>query len=252
MCDLPGTGVGSVANHQAHRLGTGLRVLLHQTTHRGRDGTRAGLLDPSHRHAHVLAVQYHDDTTRHQRPHQQIRDLRGQPLLYLRPAAVYLDQPGELGQPSDPPVGPRDVPDVCDAAKRQQMVFTQREELDVAYQDELLVACLESGGQHIGRIDPQAGEEFRVATRDARRSPAQTLPVRVFTNRDQDLPYRPLDPIEIDRIGDRPSGQFTVDQPRGEVVELGMIELGMIELGLVELGLVELGLVELGVDQDSR
>ena len=44
--------------------------------------------------------------------HQQVGDLRGQPLLHLRPPGEDLDQPGQLGQAGDPPVRAGDVADV--------------------------------------------------------------------------------------------------------------------------------------------
>ena len=57
--------------------------------------------------------------------HQQVGDLRGQPLLHLRPAGVDLDQPGQLGQSGDPAVGAGDVADVRHAVERQQVVLAQ-------------------------------------------------------------------------------------------------------------------------------
>ena len=79
---------------------------------------------------------------------------------------------------------------------------------------------LEGGAEHLGRVHPQAGEEFRVGTGDPGRGLEQTVPFRVFAQRDQDLPDRSLDPAQIDDLLDRSAGEFPVDQPGGQVVQL--------------------------------
>ena len=65
-------------------------------------------------------------------------------------------------------------------------------------------------------VDPQPGEELRVGPGHPGRGAAQAVPVGVLADRDQDLPYRPLDPGEVDRVLDRAAAEPAVDQPRGE------------------------------------
>jgi hypothetical protein len=82
------------------------------------------------------------------------------------------------------------------------MVLTQAEHLDVPDEDELLVVGLEGGREHLGRVDPEAGEEFRVGLGDPGRGLAQPVTIGILTDGDEDLPYRFLDPLEIDRLFD--------------------------------------------------
>jgi hypothetical protein len=82
------------------------------------------------------------------------------------------------------------------------------------------VVRLERGGQHLGRIDPQTGEQLGVRAGDPGRGALQTVTVRVLTDRDEDLPDRLLDPRQVDGLLDRSTGELAVDQMRGEVVEL--------------------------------
>ena len=91
------------------------------------DRLRAGLADPAHRHAHVLALDDDDHAARLQDLHQRVGDLRGQPLLHLRAAGVDVDQPGQLRQAGDLAVGGRDVADVGDADERHQVVLAAAE-----------------------------------------------------------------------------------------------------------------------------
>ena len=95
-----------------------------------------------------------------------VGDLRGEPLLHLRAPGVHLDQPGQLRQPGDAAVGAGDVADVRDTVERQQVVLADRHDLDVADEHQLLVVRLEGRGEHLGRVDPQAGEELGVGAGD--------------------------------------------------------------------------------------
>jgi hypothetical protein len=81
------------------------------------------------------------------------------------------------------------------------------------------VVRLEGGGEHGSRVDPEAGEEFRVRAGDPGRSAFETVAVRILTDRDEDFPDRFLDPPEVDGLLDRSSGELAVDQTGGEVVE---------------------------------
>jgi hypothetical protein len=81
------------------------------------------------------------------------------------------------------------------------------------------VVGLERGGEHLRRVDAQAGEELGVRAGDPGRGALQTLAVRVLADRDEDLPDRLLDAREVDGLFDRGTGELPVDQPRGEIVE---------------------------------
>ncbi|GIF07753.1 hypothetical protein Asi03nite_52910 [Actinoplanes siamensis] len=99
------------------------------------------------------------------------------------------------------------------------MVLAHALHLDVADQDQFLVVRLEGGGENLGRIHPQAGEELSIRAGDPGGGPLQAVPVRVLTDRDEDLPDRFLDPPEVDGLLDRGPGELAVDQTGGEVIE---------------------------------
>ncbi|BCJ43296.1 hypothetical protein GCM10010168_43950 [Actinoplanes ianthinogenes] len=106
-----------------------------------------------------------------------------------------------------------------DALERQQVVLAHALHLDVADQHELLVVRLEGGGEHGRRVHPQAREKLRIGTSDPGGGPRQAVPVRVLTDRDEDLPDRLLDPPEVDGLLDRSTGELAVDQSSSEVIE---------------------------------
>src|SRR5262249_35291337 len=120
------------------------------------------------------------------------------------------DEARKLGQAGDPPVHARDVANVCDTTEGQQVVFAQREQLDVTYEGQLLVAGLEGGGEHVGRVDPQAGEELRIGPGHPRGRTPQAVAVGILPERDQDLPDGALDARQVDGVGDRAAGQLAV------------------------------------------
>jgi hypothetical protein len=99
------------------------------------------------------------------------------------------------------------------------VVLAHAHQLDVANQHQLFVVGLEGGGENLGRVDPQAGEELGVCAGDPGRGALQPVPVRVLTDRDEDLPDRLLDPPEVDGLLDRSTGELSVDQAGGEIVE---------------------------------
>jgi hypothetical protein len=62
------------------------------------------------------------------------------------------------------------------------------------------VVRLEGGGEHLSRIDSQAGEQLRVGAGDPSWGADETIAVGIFPDRDQDLANRLLDPREIDGL----------------------------------------------------
>jgi hypothetical protein len=105
--------------------------------------------------------------------------------------------------------------------KRQQVVLAHGHDLDVPHEDELLVVGLERREQHLGRVDPQAGEQLRVGAGDPGRGLAQAVAVGVFADGDQDLADGGLDALEVDVALDLDAAELAADQPGGDVVELG-------------------------------
>ncbi len=87
--------------------------------------------------------------------------------------------------------------------ERDQVVFAQRREVDVANQHHLLVALVEDGGQHLGRIPPEALHRLLVGARNPLGGLAQAFPVGVLTDTDQQLADGTSDPLMVERT-DRP------------------------------------------------
>jgi hypothetical protein len=85
------------------------------------------------------------------------------------------------------------------------------------------VVRLERGGEHLRRVDPQTGEKLGVRPGDPGGSPLQAVAVRVLTDGDEDLPDRLLDPGQVDGTLNRGTGEFAVDQARGEIVEVAVV-----------------------------
>ena len=140
--------------------------------------------------------------------HQQVGDLRGEPLLHLRPAGVDLDQPGQLGQPGDPPVRARDVADVRHALERQQVVLA---EADITSMSRTSTSSSWSASNVV--VSTCAGSTRRPANSSAyaRATRAgvctQAVAVGVLADRDQDLAHGLLDPAEVDGLLDRRAGR---------------------------------------------
>jgi hypothetical protein len=89
------------------------------------------------------------------------------------------------------------------ATEGQEVVLTQAEHLDVADQHELVVVGLEARLHDRRRVHAQAGEELRVRPRHPGRRLAQPVAIGVLAEGDEDLPYRRLDPLEVNGILDR-------------------------------------------------
>jgi hypothetical protein len=121
---------------------------------------------------------------------------------------------------------------VGDALERQEVVLAEAHQLDVPDEHEFLVVRLERCGEHLRRVDPQAGEELGVGAGDAGRGALQTVAVRVLTDGDEDLPDRFLDAGQVDGLLNRGAGELAVDQTCGEVVRLvGVVRLRRAAVG---------------------
>jgi hypothetical protein len=77
------------------------------------------------------------------------------------------------------------------------------------------VVGLERGGEHLRRVDPQAGEQLGVRARDPGRRPAQAVALRILADGNQDLPDGRLDPRQVDGLLDPGATYPPVDQTGG-------------------------------------
>ena len=120
--------------------------------------------------------------------HDGVGNLVGEPLLNLQPTGEHLHDPGELGETDDLAVG--DIGDVGAPEERQQVVLTQRVQLDVPHQDHAVVLLLEQGIAH--RVHDRkaitAGEPAQRLLKPLRRL-EQALAVGVLTDRGQNVPH---------------------------------------------------------------
>jgi hypothetical protein len=85
------------------------------------------------------------------------------------------------------------------------------------------VVGLERGLEHLGRLDPEPGEQLRVGPRHPGRRQAEPVAVGVFADRDEDLADGGLDPLQVDRALDLNAAKPATDQPGGDVIELNLI-----------------------------
>ena len=124
--------------------------------------------------------------------HQRIRDLRGQPLLHLRPLRVQVDQPGDFRQPGDAAVHTRDVADVGHPVERHQMVLARGVQGDLLHQHEFVVLLVECGVEHRIRVGVEPGEYLPVRPRDPGGGVFQAVPVGILPDGDEQFPDRRL------------------------------------------------------------
>jgi hypothetical protein len=83
------------------------------------------------------------------------------------------------------------------------------------------VVGLERGGEHLGRVDAQAGEQLGIRTRDPGRRAPQAVAIRVLADGDEDLPDGRLDPRQVDSLFDPGATYPPVDQAGGQVIQVG-------------------------------
>ena len=92
-----------------------------------------------------------------------------------------------------------------DPVERDEVVLAGAVELDVAHHDHLVVVDRERGPQHVVRRLVQSRERLRVGPGHPVGGVAQTLPLGVLADGDEQLSYRG-------------SGTVVVDRHRGSVV----------------------------------
>jgi hypothetical protein len=107
-----------------------------------------------------------------------VGDLGCESFLELGTAGVTLHQTGQLGQPNDLPV--RYVAQVGLADERHEVMFAERIQRYVSYENHLAMFFLEPYVQVPGWVIAQPGEEERVGFGDAMRRASQAFPFRVL------------------------------------------------------------------------
>src|SRR5690554_3947458 len=183
MPRAPASGMLSTSADQGHRLRTLHRV---GKSAAGGDSNRraAHLLHAARGDTAVYGVGDHEHTPRGESVGEGVRDLFGQPLLELRSGSERVDHPGQAAEPHD--VVRRGVRDMSHPQERQQMVFADGPELDVAQQHKRATGIVGDGVREVGeRVDSHAGEELAIRLSDALRGVDQSRPRRVVTDRIQ-------------------------------------------------------------------
>ena len=137
---------------------------------------------------------------------ERVGDLRREPLLHLRSFREAVDEPRELRQTGDASVVAGDVRDVRAPVERDQVVFADAVERDVAHQHHLVVVGLERDDEMTGGIVGETGADLGVHLRDARRRAHEAVAVGVFADRDEDLAHGLLDAAAVDRARDVGNG----------------------------------------------
>ena len=74
-----------------------------------------------------------------------------------------------------------------DPGEGHEVVLAHRPQLDVAHQHHLVVPDVEGGGEHVLGTLAQTRRQLGVGPGDARRGVVQALPLRVLTDREEQL-----------------------------------------------------------------
>lgn len=113
----------------------GGRVIPEHALHGARDRVAVLLFDPSHHHTEVEGLDDDRHAERLEALHEILADLRGEALLHLQAPGVGIHDPRDLGEADDLFIG--DVGHMRLAVEREQVVLTERKELDIADNDHL-------------------------------------------------------------------------------------------------------------------
>lgn len=154
----------------------------------------------------MLALQHHNHSTRSELLLKQVRDLRCQALLHLRPPGKDFDETGQFGQSRDPPVRARQVPHMRYAPERQEVMFAGRKYRDIFDKYQFVVVCLECRFKNTGGIHAKAREQLGVSTSDAGRGLKQTVAVGVFAKGEKNLPDCGFYSFQVDGFLNRTPG----------------------------------------------
>ena len=131
--------------------------------------------------------------------HEGVGNLRTQLLLQLQTAGINLNRASKLREPCDTAVG--DIANGSLAIKRQQMMFAQRVERDVALDNQIVRSDGKRFGQVLlGTLVHTAGD-FAIHTGNARRGLQQALPSWVLAYALKQQLNGGLDFFLIDHLG---------------------------------------------------
>ncbi len=181
----------AMGGYEAHGFLAGARVSGVDAAHGAGDRDASWLLYPPHRHAQMFGLHDEDGATGAQPLVDGVGYLGREALLELGATGVTLHQPGQLGQPNDLPV--RYVAHVGLADEGHEVVFAERMQGYVSYEDHLAVFFLEPYVEVPGRVIGKPGEEERVGLGDPARRALEAFPFRVLADGDQYLPYGAFD-----------------------------------------------------------
>jgi hypothetical protein len=118
--------------------------------------------------------------------------------LDLESTGVALDQTRQLGQARDAAFGTGEVGDVRQSHERNEVMFTERREGNVANHHHLVVTGFEGHAKVFARVRLDAFEELDVHVGDAARGLEEPLAVGVFTNGVEQFAHECLHPLVID------------------------------------------------------
>src|SRR6266508_2169201 len=195
---LPGASGQAGHADEVHRLHAGRHAVPELAAHGRGHRDRPWLAHPAHAHAEVLRLDHHQGAARFEVLDELVGDLRGEPLLHLKPARQPVHQPGQLGQPGDLPTHVRDVRHVRVSHEGGHVVFTVAVQRDVADHHHLVVALLEHHLEGVRRAGAQADGHLLPHTGDPRRGLAQAVARQVLADPFEDHADSPLDLVEVE------------------------------------------------------
>ena len=151
------------------------------------------------------------DTIGLQAVHHDVGDLGGEPLLQLRAPGDGVDQPRELGDADHAPA--RHVGDMRRAAEREEVVFADREEGDIAEDHHFVVALVEADLEQRFGVDFASAEHFLERRGDAAGRFEQSLAVGVFAQREQQFAHGALRAGQVHLAAAGRGGVLAHDSP---------------------------------------
>ncbi len=189
-----------------HFRATGM-IGFEKSPHGAGDCQAARFADATNGHTRMSRFEDDDDPFRVEFLLNQVGNLMGHPLLYLRSMRHFFDNASQFGKPDD--LATRQITDVSRSDKWQQMVFAHTVERDIPDKDQFVVLLCEDAFQVPSGIEVQAHKEFGVHPGDTGRCFEQSLAIRIFTDGGQDLANGAFHARQIDR------GKFFVNRRRG-------------------------------------